>query len=210
MRCRQRAIVPDIGEGSDARAGAAFQFGLGLDQRLAKLDERAGAEQRAEKESVGAKRAPDLHQRAGEIVDAVKREARDDEVEACLLERQQVLVADERRARAQRGERVGALGIDHLPDRFERGNLLAQQPVKSAEVEREREGAEHDFDPLGDLARDMGEQELMRLDLGSEARAAGAEQLAVEQEMLFAHGGPAPPLFQLGRLPLIMAVHVDE
>ena len=137
----------------------------------------------ADERAVGAKRAPDLDQRAGEIVDAMKREPRDDEVEARLLERQQVLVADERRARAERGERVGALGIDHLPDRWERGDLPAQQPVIGAEVEREREGAQHDLDPLGDLARDMGEQELVRLDLGSEARAAGAEQLAVEQEM---------------------------
>ncbi len=50
-----------------------------------------------------------------------------------------------------------------------------------AKVEREREGAQHQLDSLGDLARDMGEQELVRLDLRRKARAPGAQQLAVEQ-----------------------------
>ena len=50
-----------------------------------------------------------------------------------------------------------------------------------AKVEREREGAQHQRDPLGDLAGDIGEQEFVGLDLRRKARAAGAEQLAVEQ-----------------------------
>ena len=50
-----------------------------------------------------------------------------------------------------------------------------------AKVERERERAQHQRDPLGDLAGDIGEQEFVRLDLRRKARAPGAEQLAVEQ-----------------------------
>ena len=49
-----------------------------------------------------------------------------------------------------------------------------------AKIERERKGPQHQFDALGDFARDMGEQELARLDLMGETRAAGTQQLAVE------------------------------
>ena len=43
--------------------------------------------------------------------------------------------------------------------------------------------------PLGDLARDMGEHQLARRDLVGKARAALAQQLAVEQQPFVAHGG---------------------
>ena len=46
-----------------------------------------------------------------------------------------------------------------------------------AKVEREREGAQHQLDPLGDLARDLGEQEFVRHDFGREARAPGRSSL---------------------------------
>src|SRR4051812_7891500 len=79
---KERAIIPDIGEGRDARARAASQFGLGLDQRLAKLLQRPAAERRGDEQTIGAQRAADLDERAGEIVDAVKSKARYYEIEA--------------------------------------------------------------------------------------------------------------------------------
>ena len=53
-----------------------MQLGLCLDQRLAKLLQRAAAKRRGHEQPVGAKRAADLDQRAGKIVDAVQRQAR--------------------------------------------------------------------------------------------------------------------------------------
>ena len=57
-----------------------------------------------------------------------------------------------------------------------------------AEIERKRKRPEHQRDALGDLARDMGEHQLARRDLMGEARAAGTQQLAVEQQPFVAHG----------------------
>ena len=75
-----------------------------------------------------------------------------------------------------------------------------------AKVERERKGAQHQLDPLGDLPRDMGEQERVRLDLRRKARAPGAEQLAVEQQALVAHMRVPGGAFRMGAMRPIIAV----
>jgi hypothetical protein len=69
---------------------------LGLEESAAKLDERARAEHRRHEQSVRSERAPDLDQRAGKIVDAMEREAGDNEIKAGLSEGQQILIADKR------------------------------------------------------------------------------------------------------------------
>ena len=172
----QAAIVAHIGERRDAGAGAPLRLGLGLDQRPAQLLKRAPAEGRAHEQPVGVQRAPDLDQRAGEIVDAVERQPRDHEAEAGVPERQQILVADDGGPRAECGERRRALGIDHRPDRRQRADFAPEHAVEGAEVERQRKLAQDRLDALGDFGGDAVEQEFVLRQLVGKARAAAAQQ----------------------------------
>ena len=79
---QQRAIGAHIAERGHPRARSAFGLGLGLDQGLAKFRQRAGAEQRRHEQTIGRKRAPDLDERTGKIVDAMERQSRHDQIEA--------------------------------------------------------------------------------------------------------------------------------
>ena len=98
---QQRAIVAEIGEGGDMRARAAGLLSLRREQGLTQLMQGTAAERGAEEEPVRRQRPPDLDQRAGQVVDPMQRQPRDDEIEGCVSERQQILVASDRRARAE-------------------------------------------------------------------------------------------------------------
>src|SRR6476620_3581151 len=62
-----------------------------------------------------------------------------------------------------------------------------------AKVERQRKVAQDRPDALGNLGRDMGEQKLMLCRLAGEARAAAAQQAAVEKLLILTHRACAPP-----------------
>src|SRR6478752_7415549 len=63
-----------------------------------------------------------------------------------------------------------------------------------AKVERQRKVAQDRPDALGNLGRDMGEQKLMLCRLAGEARAAAAQQAAVEKLLILTHRACAPLL----------------
>jgi hypothetical protein len=153
----------------------------------AKLEQRARAERRRHEQSVRSERAPDLNQCAGEIVDAMQREARDDQIETRLFEGKQILIANEHGPRAQGGEFEHALRVDRRADGRELRHASSQHAVIGAEIERERKRPQHERDALGDLARDMGKKEFMGRDLMREASAARPQQFAIEQEALVGH-----------------------
>ena len=85
---QQRADVAQIGERRDARRHPAFAFGFGRGERLPQLGQRIAADHRRQQQPVGLQRAADLRQHAGQIVDELKGERRDDEIERFRLQRQ--------------------------------------------------------------------------------------------------------------------------
>ena len=79
---QQRAIVPQIGEGRDMRARAAVSSAsASIKASRSSCRERLPSAAPRNSPS-GAKRAADLDQRAGQIVDPMQRQPRDDEIEA--------------------------------------------------------------------------------------------------------------------------------
>ena len=99
---QQRAGIAHVGEGRDARAGAAIELDLSGKQALAQLGERAAAGKSAEEQAVGLQRAADLDQRARNVIRFMQRQQRDGEVDALRLERDVVEAADKARLAGQK------------------------------------------------------------------------------------------------------------
>ena len=99
---QQRPQVPHVGEGGDAGARPALHLLLGRQQGGAQLAQRAAAEQGGQQQPVGLQGAADLDERARQIVDEVQRQARDDQVERLVAERQRFLVGPHARGLALR------------------------------------------------------------------------------------------------------------
>ena len=98
---KQPRGVENVGERRNPRRGAAGHLGLRGDQAGAQLRQRRPAEERAEEHAVGLQGPADLDERAGQVVDPVQRQWRDDQVDGPVLERQALLVDH----RARRGRR---------------------------------------------------------------------------------------------------------
>ena len=88
---QQRADVAQIGERRDAGRHAAFAFGFRRGKGLPQLGQRIAADHRRQQQPVGFQRAADLREHAGQIVDELKSQRGDDEVERFRLERQNFL-----------------------------------------------------------------------------------------------------------------------
>ena len=87
---QQRADIAQIGKRRDARRHPAFAFGFRRRKGLPQLGQRIAADHRRQQQPVGFQRAADLRQHAGQIVDELKGERGDDEVERFRLQRQRL------------------------------------------------------------------------------------------------------------------------
>ena len=139
-RCSSPAHVAQLGEGRDARRQAAAQLRSRprpAPRAAPAASPRPGSE--ARNSPSGAQRAADLHQRAGQVVHPVQREAGDHQVEALRREGQPFLVRRDRRARrrraAMRGER-SAETTKGMPRARSRGATTPRPPRSSARVKR--------------------------------------------------------------------------
>ena len=179
---QQGAGVADIGERRDARAGAAIELGLGGDQAFAQLGKRAAAGHGAEKQPVGPQRAPDLDQRARNVVGLVQRQQRHGEVEAFGLERDMVEAADAAIVAAEQG----SVGLDAQ----HRSGLAARQHCVACGAGQAEQGCglvETPLDgrqPFAEIVDGAIEQE-RRAGHGGGQRAAlaGDQEFAVEDRL---------------------------
>ena len=89
---QQRAEIAQVGERRDARRHAAFDFGLGLRERLTQFGQAVAADHRGEEQAVGLERAANLDQRARQIVDELQGQRRHHEIERGVAKRQRLLV----------------------------------------------------------------------------------------------------------------------
>ena len=99
------AKVAQIGKRRDARRGTALDVAFGGGESLPQLGERLAAKERGKKQAVGLERAANLQQRSGQVVDALQREPRDDEIEDAVAKRQRLFVGGDRRTSAR--QRIG-------------------------------------------------------------------------------------------------------
>ena len=154
----ERAIVPHIGEGRDARARAAMQ--LRPPPRSAPGAARAasGAEHRRHEQPVGASARRIWISAPGRSLTRCSASPDTTRLRLPSLKGSSSSSQTSDWARAKRGKLRHALGVDHRADRGEGRDVQPEQAVIGAEVERAREWAQHDLDPLGDLRCDMGEQ----------------------------------------------------
>ena len=91
---QQPAERARVGERRDPRRDAARNLAFGDRQALAQFGQRVAAGERRDEQSVGTQGAADLDHRAGEVVDLVQRQQRDDEIGALDRQRQALEVAD--------------------------------------------------------------------------------------------------------------------
>ena len=128
---QQRAGIAHVGEGRDARAGAAIELDLGGKQALAQLGKRAAAGKSAEEQSVGLQRPADLDQRARNVVGLMQRQQRDGEIDASGSSGMRSRAADQARLAGQ--ERLVRLDADcpsnlaARRERLARGRCQAKQ-----------------------------------------------------------------------------------
>ena len=155
---QQRAEFAHIGKRRNARRDAAFDLALGLREGLAQFGQRVAAEQRGEQQAVGLERAADLDERAGQIVDELQRQRRDDEIERAVGERQASSSAATRGRFAPR-RRAAAIERADLAACRERA---AHRVGRRAEIDRALEAAQHRAEPLAEFGRDAVDQERRR------------------------------------------------
>ena len=77
------------------RRNSAFHFGFSGREGLAQFGQRVAAEHRSQKEAVRFERAADLDEGAGQIVDELQCEGRDDQIQRSVAERQRLFVRDD-------------------------------------------------------------------------------------------------------------------
>ena len=83
---QQRADIAQIGKRRDARRHAALAFGFRRRKGLPELGQRIAADHRRQQQPVRLQRAADLRQHAGQIVDELKGERGDGEIERFRLQ----------------------------------------------------------------------------------------------------------------------------
>ena len=132
---KQRAEIAQVGERRDARRHAAFDLGLGLGKRRAQLGRDVAADHRRQQQAVRFEGAANLNQRARQIVDELKRQRGDDEIEGGVAERQCFLV---------RRHRQRPPVIPPRPDRLPRcadpiGKRAPHRVAWRAEIDRQIE-----------------------------------------------------------------------
>ena len=88
---QQRADIAQIGKRRDPRRHSAFAFGFRRRKGLPQLGQRIAADHRRQQQPVGPQRAADLREHAGQIVDELKGERGDDEIERFRLQRENFL-----------------------------------------------------------------------------------------------------------------------
>ena len=176
---QQGAGVAQIGERRDARRDAVLDLGLGRGEGLAQLDQGVAADERGEEQPVRLERAPDLHQRARQIVDELQRERGDHEIERGVAERQRFLVGGNRQS-GTHGTRAGErIGGDDRADLAARGEHAAYGVGRRAEIDGEIEVPQHRRETLGDILGNAIDQKGRRRARGG-AGAARAQEPTVE------------------------------
>ncbi len=151
-------------------------------QRRPQLVQRPPAQRDADEQAVRLQRPADLDQRAGQIVDPVQRQRRDDEVERPVGERQRLLVACNAQRRRQEGRRK--VGGDDVADAVPGLRIGAQRSpgkaVMSSEVKHALEPAIDCRKPQGDVFRCGLFQERVGVKAGCGSRPSARMQAAIE------------------------------
>ena len=182
---QQRSHVAKIGEWGNAGAGAAAGLRLGLEQHLPQFLQRAAAKQAADKQPVGAQCPSDLHQCAGQVVDAVQCEQRHGEIGTSRGEGQRLAIPDE----------IGdaALRLRHSHDlRRLAGECWRDQRKRGGDVQRKLELPQHRREPLAQILDGPGQQEIGIARGQGPAQASPAEG-AVEDEAWRTHSDAQRP-----------------
>ena len=151
-----------------------------LTQRLAQFDERFAAENRADEEAIGRKRAADLDQRAGQIVHPVKRKNAGGEIETRRCKGQRLLIGGDPEAGRMFEHGGRQIGRDDSADLVRRNPGLRQRAEVAAEIESEREDAVDGGEAPGDFIGDAADQKIMRGKIPGRARAAAGMEDAIE------------------------------
>ena len=87
---QQRADIAQIGKWRDAGRNPAFAFGFRRRKGLPQFGQRLAADHRRQQQPVGLQRAADLRQHAGQIVDELKGQRGNHEIERFRLQRQRL------------------------------------------------------------------------------------------------------------------------
>ena len=174
---QQRAELAHIGERRHAWRDAAFDLALGLREGFAQFGEAVAADQRRQQQTVRLERAADLDQRAGQVVDKLQRQRRDDQIERAIGERQGLFVGgDVQGAFARPGHWRGR---NDRRDLAALGKRAAHRVGGRAEIDGTLERAQHHREPLAQFGGDAVDQEGFRPERAG-APLARAQQLAVE------------------------------
>ena len=174
---QQRAQFAHIGERRHARRDAAFDLALGLREGFAQFGQAVAADQRGQKQAVRLERAADLDQRAGQVIDKLQRQRRDDQIERAVGKRQGLLVGgDAQCAIAPSGRRRSR---NDGRDLAAVGKHAAHRVGGRAEIDGALEGAQHHGEPLAQLGGDAVDQEGFGPERAG-ALLAHAQQFAVE------------------------------
>src|SRR5262245_23015169 len=188
---QQRAQLAYVGKGSDPRRDPLLDLGFGGGEGLPQLAQGVAADQRREQQAVRLERAADLDERPWQVVDELERERRHHEIERAVVERQRLLVGgDGKRPRA--GEKAGAgqrVGCDDAADLSAPGKRAAHGVSRGAEIDRTVEAAQHRRQAIGQVLRHALDQE-RRGPERRRPRAARAQEVAVEDDVVRRHCGP--------------------
>ena len=160
----ERPGIGDPGERRDVGGDAALLGEVGGEKRLAELGQGVAAKPRRQQQPVGPEQAADLNERAGEVVGGMKKEGREDEIEAIAGEGEKLLIGDDQRGTGsvlpgEAEHRAREVGRDQAIDPAAGECGHGQAAVAGAEVEREREAAVDVGQAIAEAERDLGEQE---------------------------------------------------
>ena len=179
---QQASGIAQVRERRDARAEPALDLALGGGKSLAQLPERAAAQHAGEEEPVRLQDAPDLDQRARQIVHPVQAHRAQHEIEGAGRKRQSFLVGDD----------GGTLRPPRKPQADVRAHQSADGTVRAqgcrdlvavaAEIEGQRKGAAHIVEPLDDTAGDLPLEESLVAPTKGRTLPPSAQGRAVENQ----------------------------
>lgn len=149
--------VPQVGEGGDARRGAAGEGEFGFGERGAQFGQGAKCGEAGEEHAVGFEGHAELDKGAGEVVHPMEREIGDDEVESAGGKGEEFLVGSNGQGAGPGGHRGGEVGGESL------NATIAQQgrdDAAAADVQCAGEGSCRVVQPVeqavGGIAQDVG------------------------------------------------------